>query len=81
MSESSPMKLSELIAKLTDELEANGDADHVALAVTVAGPDGSRHRLDAHIERPEDFEVVRDSNITGGLACIVADHKGNNPSI
>lgn len=74
--QASPMKLSQLIAKLTADLESNGDTEHVALCLGVTGLDGRKYRLDAHIGSDGDIEIIRDSNVTNGLACISADYQG-----
>lgn len=70
------MRLSELVAKLNENLRVNGDAEAVTLAVTVAGTDGKRHRLDAVIGHDGDMEIIRDQNFVNGMACLIADHHG-----
>lgn len=71
------MKLSQLIAKMTADLEANGDTENVSLGLTVTKSDGKKYRLDAVITEDNDVEVIRDANFTNGMACIVADHIGS----
>ena len=70
------MRLSELVKLLATDLEANGDTEHITLGVTVAGTDGKQYRLDAVIDGSNDISVLRDSNVVSGMACIVADYKG-----
>ena len=41
------MKLSQLIAKLTADLDANGDTENVLIGIVVPGDDGKHYRLDA----------------------------------
>lgn len=70
------MRLSELVALLSDDLQKKGDTDIVSLGVTVTGTDGLKYRLDAVIASVADMEVIRDPNIVSGMACIAADYQG-----
>ena len=72
------MKLSELVALLAQDLERNGDAQHVALGVVAKGKGGKHYRIDAVIDSAADLEVVRDVNVVGGLACLAAEHHGDS---
>lgn len=71
------MKLSQLIAKLTADLEANGDTESVLIGVAVAGDDGKHYRLDAVLTE-DGADVLRDVNYTDGMACIVGHYHGNH---
>lgn len=71
------MKLSQLIAKLTADLEANGDTENVLIGVAVAGDDGKHYRLDAVLTE-DGADVLRDVNFTNGMACIVASYHGDH---
>ena len=70
------MKLSQLIAKLSADLDANGDTENVSIGVAVAGEDGKFNRLDA-VLTVDNAEILRDTNFVNGMACIVADYHGN----
>lgn len=72
------MRLSQLVAMLAADLEANGDTENVMLGVTVKGTDGQKYRLDAVITEPNDISTIRDSNFVNGMACVVADYKGTH---
>lgn len=72
------MRYSELVALLAADLEANGDTENVAIGVTIAGTDGQKYRLDAFIAASNDVEVIRDVNCVNGLACVIADYKGQH---
>lgn len=77
------MKLSHLVAKLQADLEANGDADNVALCLAV--PMGQRfetkpyaHRLDAH----GDITILRDAaEYVNGMTYLVADYVGDRSEV
>lgn len=71
------MKLSQFIAKLTADLEANGDTENVLIGVAVAGDDGKHYRLDAVLTE-DGADVLRDVNYTDGMACIVGHYHGNH---
>lgn len=71
------MKLSQVIAKLNADLEANGDADHVSLGVIVAGKDGKRFRVDAILVDDGVPNIFRDQNYPKGMTCIVAENSGD----
>ena len=71
------MKYSQLIAKLSADLEKNGDAEHVCICITVPSSDGTACRLDAVLTE-NGFEVNRDVNFANGLTCIVADYHGEH---
>ena len=66
------MKLSEFIAKLAADLEANGDSENVSLGITVPGEGDQAFRLDAVLDE-ENSEILRDCNYVNGMTCIVAD--------
>lgn len=70
------MKLSELVAKLAADLEANGDTANVTLGMAVTGTDGKKYRLDAVLDDQGAFEILRDNNYAEGMACAVADYQG-----
>lgn len=70
------MHLSSLVAMLAADLDANGDTENVALAVTITGTDGKQYRLDAVIQESGDVTVLRDANYVNGMASVVADYKG-----
>lgn len=72
------MKLSQLVARLLSDLEANGDTECLSLGLTVAGVDGKRYRLDAPIGEVGELDVLRDANYPGGLVCLVADYQGHH---
>lgn len=72
------MKLSGLIAKLTADLNANGDTEHISLGIIVAGTDGERYRLDAVLVEDDVPNIVRDPNYKAGMSCIVADYRGEH---
>lgn len=69
------MSLSQLIAALTADLEANGDAENVTIGVCVAQENGQRIRLDALLVG-DGSELLRDANYSRGMLCIVADNYG-----
>lgn len=77
------MKLSQLLAKIQADLEANGDTDHVALCLAV--PPGQRldnkpyaHRIDAH----GDIEILRDTaEYVNGMTYLVADYVGDRNEV
>ena len=70
------MRLSEFVAMVVADLEANGDTEHVRLGVTMPGTDGNLHRVDADIAAPLDVEILRDHNYPTGMTVIAGDHKG-----
>ena len=70
------MKLSQLIAKLTADLDANGDTENVLIGIVVPGDDGKHYRLDAVLHE-NGTNMFRDVNYTNGMTCIVGDHAGN----
>lgn len=70
------MRLSQLVAMLAADLEANGDTENVILGVAVKGTDGQKYRLDAVITEINDISTSRDSNFVNGMACVVADYNG-----
>lgn len=72
------MKLSQLVARLQSDLEANGDAECLTLGLTVARADGKRFRLDTPIGKVDELDVLRDANYPGGLVCLVADYQGHH---
>lgn len=71
------MKLSRFIEKLTADLETNGDTENVLIGVAVAGDDGKHYRLDAVLTE-NGADVLRDVNFTNGMACIVANYRGEH---
>jgi hypothetical protein len=70
------MRLSQLVEAITADLKANGDTENVALGLAVTGSDGKRYRLDAVLSGTGDFEIIRDTTVVSGMACIVADYNG-----
>ncbi|HEX7648340.1 MAG TPA: hypothetical protein VF450_13110 [Noviherbaspirillum sp.] len=75
------MKLSELVAKLQADLEANGDTEHVALCLAVPNgpvPKAYPHRLDAF----GDIEILRDAGeYVNGMTYLVADYVSNENTV
>lgn len=72
----SPMKLSDLVAKMAEDIAANGDAANVTLGISVTGTDGKQYRLDVVLGDQNSVEIIRDSNYVHGMACVVAEYKG-----
>lgn len=74
------MKLSEFIAKLQADLEANGDTD-VALCLAVPHgpvPRAYPHRLDAF----GDIEILRDAGeYVNGMTFLVADYVSSENTV
>lgn len=67
------MRLSDLLAMLSADLEAHGDTENVTIGLVVPGAAGKKHRLDSVVATSNDISVFRDSNFTNGMTCIVAE--------
>lgn len=71
-----PMKYSDLVAKMAQDLAENGDAANVTLGISVTGTDGKQYRLDVVLGDQNSVEIFRDCNYVQGMACVVAEYKG-----